>query len=336
MPSSEKQKQSGGKKRLGRGLGSLLSTGASDFDDPVRPQKGGADPFKKEDLKKVKSQKFQPVPEKKSETDKIELFGKVLSLAIEKITPNQTQPRKDFVKEPLEELAQSIREQGVIQPITVRKSGEKYEIVAGERRWRASQIAGLKEVPAILRNIDDQKSMELALIENLQREDLNPIEEAMGYQLLIDDYSLSQQEVAKKVGKSRSSVTNSLRILTLPQDVRQMLRQGLVSLGHGKVLLGLQDSRAQTSLAKKARQKKLSVRALEKEVLRLKNPNSSNINELDVSQRLAKGLAGELQKILGTKVQIKYANGKGKVEVSFYSDEELSNFCEKIKNKWRT
>lgn len=324
------------KKRLGRGLGSLLSTDAADFDESPRTESKKA-PTTSAQKQPIKAQektheKTQPVPQKQSLNREIDPSLRVWSLAVEKIIPNSTQPRKDFLKEPLEELAKSIKEQGVIQPITVRKKGEEYEIIAGERRWRASQLAGLQEVPAIVKEVDDQKSMELALIENLQREDLNAVEEAMGYQLLIDDYELSQQELATKVGKSRSSITNSLRVLTLPRDVRQMLRQGLLSLGHAKVLLGVEDVKNQVTLAKRAIQKKLSVRALEKEVKKLTSKKSRDINGLDVSERLANGLATDLQKILGTKVQIKYANGKGKIEISYYSDEELSGLCEKIKN----
>lgn len=335
MPNIDKQKGQSNKKRLGRGLGSLLSTSADHFEEspaqPVSaPKKEILATPKKTTVKSPK--KASPVPEKASENKTIDPTLRIWSLAVEKIIPNSTQPRKDFLKEPLEELASSIKEQGVLQPITVRKKGEKFEIIAGERRWRASQLAGLQVVPAIVKMVDDQKSMELALIENLQREDLNPVEEAMGYQLLIDDYDLSQQELAQKVGKSRSSVTNSLRVLTLPRDVRQMLRQGLLSLGHAKVLLGVEDVKKQVSLARKAVKKKLSVRALEKEVNRLKKAPESEVDQLDVSERLVKGLATDLQRKLGTKVQIKYKSGKGRIEIAYYSDDELSSLCEKIKN----
>ncbi len=318
------------KKRLGRGLGSLLSTDVSDFENDSTPVAQH-----KQELKKQTpsiSEKVQPVPQKTINTRDLDPSLRVWSLAVEKVVPNSTQPRKDFLKEPLEELAKSIKEQGVIQPITVRKKGDNYEIIAGERRWRASQLAGLQEVPAIIKEVDDQKSMELALIENLQREDLNPVEEAMGYQLLIDDYDLSQQDLATKVGKSRSTITNSLRVLTLPRDVRQLLRQGLLSLGHAKVLLGIENPKEQLTLAKKAVQKKLSVRALEKEIRKGRSQKPEDIDGLAVSERLAKGLASDLQKILGTKVKIKYSGGKGKIEISYYSDDELSGLCEKIKN----
>lgn len=335
MPSTDRSKNAKNKQRLGRGLGSLLSTDVGDFEDTPATSKP-VQPKEKQVLAKTqpttaKTKVASPVPQKASQTKELDPSVRIWSLAVEKIIPNQTQPRKDFLKEPLAELSESIKEQGVLQPITVRKKGDEYEIIAGERRWRASQMAGLKVVPAIIKNVDDQKSMELALIENLQREDLNPVEEAMGYQLLIDDYELSQQELATKVGKSRSAVTNSLRVLTLPRDVRQMLRQGLLSVGHAKVLLGVEDVKTQVSLARKVLKKKLSVRALEKEIAKSKRVISGEINELDVSERLVKGLASDLQKKLGTKVNIKYAGGKGKIEISFYSDDELTSLVEKIK-----
>lgn len=329
--SDDKAKINMSKKRLGRGLGSLLSTQVEDFEE--KPAQKAFPQSNSNQQKKVEpSQKAEPVPQKLSKTNDLDAIGRVWSLAIEKIIPNQTQPRKDFLKEPLMELSESIKAQGVIQPITVRKKGESYEIIAGERRWRASQMAGLKEVPAIIKDVDDQKSMELALIENLQREDLNPVEEAMGYQLLIDDYDLSQQDLAQKVGKSRSTITNSLRVLTLPRDVRQMLRQGFISVGHAKVLLSVEEPTDQVNLAKKVIKKKLSVRVLEKEIRKLKRPNTSEIKDLDMNEKLAMGLAEDLQKALGTKVKIQYKDGKGHLQIAFYSDDELTGITDKIKN----
>ena len=364
MPSTNKQKQGLNKNRLGRGLGSLLSTDMQDFEDSpvvkskevkplatqtveekqedkkvevrpatkvVQPEKQTKQLEKQEEVQKATA----PVPTKAMENKGLSDLNRIWSLPIDKVNPNKTQPRKDFLKEHIQELSDSIKEQGLLQPITVRKTGETYEIIAGERRWRASQLAGLHSIPAIIKEVDDQKSMELALIENLQRENLNPVEEAMAYQLLIDDYDMSQQEVAKRVGKDRSTVTNALRVLTLPRDVRQMVRQGLVSLGHAKVLVSVEDPKTQVKLARKVIQKKLSVRALEKEVKKTKGGfKEEELGSLDVSERLAKGLATDLQKVLGTKVNIQYKKGKGKIEVSFYSDEELSSFCEKVKTSW--
>ncbi|MCB0377621.1 MAG: ParB/RepB/Spo0J family partition protein [Bdellovibrionales bacterium] len=334
MPTIDKQKSSNVKKqRLGRGLGSLLSTGADEFEN-AEPKKVAARPHENKPATQVASQKTSPVMEKAPQTKEIDPSQRVWSLAIDKVFPNKTQPRKDFHKEPLQELADSIKEQGLLQPITVRKKDGKYEIIAGERRWRASQLAGLHEVPAIVKDVDDRKSMELALIENLQRENLNPVEEALGYQLLMDDYDLSQQEVAKKVGKNRTTVTNSLRILTLPKEIRGWIREGKMMVGHAKVLLSLEDPVDQVKLAQKTMGKKLSVRALEKEIRKLGKSKSSSINAIGVSERLAEGLATDLQKVLGTKVNIQYKSGKGKIEISFYSDDELSQFCERIKETW--
>ncbi len=336
MPNTDKSKANIQKKRLGRGLGSLLSTDVNDFGEEdtqnkqVTKEKSPDKEIKKQEKTQTQSQQA-PVPEPQTNQDP---SGRIWNLPIEKVIPNQTQPRKDFEKEPLEELSQSIKEQGVLQPITVRKVKDKYEIIAGERRWRACQMAGLHGIPAVIKDVDDQRSMELALIENLQREDLNPVEEAMGYQFLIDEYTLSQQDLAKKVGRSRSSITNALRILVLPRDVKQMIRQGLLSLGHAKVLLGLEDHKLQVKLGRKCVQKRLSVRALEQEVKRIQNPSVSAPSELSVREKMAHKLSDELQKVMGTKVKMKYKKGKGQVQISFYNDEELSSICERIKDAW--
>jgi len=332
------------KKRLGRGLGSLLTTHPDEFDQD-RPASFSGKPnvFEQEEVRTAQpvssvDQPSSPTPdrlERVLEKDKNNsLLGeesRIWSIAIEKVFPNKSQPRKDFNKEPLEELAQSIRAQGVIQPITVRKRDDGYEIIAGERRWRASQIAGLQVVPVIIKNVSDQKVMELALIENLQREDLNPLEEAMGFQQLIDEYELTQADLAQKVGKSRSAITNALRILSLPAEVREMLREGTLSVGHGKVLLSIQDPNQQKILAKKSVTKQWSVRALERELKIKGDGHSENFEKLDVREKLAKELVDQIQKSLGTKVGLRYKNGKGRIEIHFYSDEELSSHCERLK-----
>ncbi len=185
-------------------------------------------------------------------------------LKITEIEPNKKQPRKTFNDEALNALAESIMENGIIQPLTVRPFGDVYQIVAGERRWRAARIAGLSEVPVRIMELTDEQVALIALIENLQREDLNPIEEALGYQNLIDTYGVKQDEVAKKVGKARSSITNSLRLLTLPDDVKELVRDGKISVGHCKVIIGVPDEEKQRELAKKVISDGLSVRALEK------------------------------------------------------------------------
>ncbi len=185
-------------------------------------------------------------------------------LKITEIEPNKKQPRRTFNEEALNALAESIMENGIIQPLTVRPFGDVYQIVAGERRWRAARIAGLTEVPVRIREFTDEQVALIALVENLQREDLNPIEEALGYQNLIDTYGIKQDEVAKKVGKARSTVTNALRLLTLPDDVKEMVSENKISVGHCKVIIGVPDSEKQSELAKKVISNGLSVRALEK------------------------------------------------------------------------
>lgn len=185
------------------------------------------------------------------------------TLRISEIEPNKKQPRKDFDEAALNALAQNIAELGVIQPLTVRPYGDGYQIVAGERRWRAAKIAGLKEVPVRIMELDDEQTMVIALIENLQREDLNPIETALGYKQLMDMYNMTQEEVAKRVGKPRPSVANMLRLLTLPDDLQDKVRNGELSVGHCKVILGVQDEAAQHALAEKAMKNGVTVRALE-------------------------------------------------------------------------
>ncbi|RYZ85583.1 MAG: ParB/RepB/Spo0J family partition protein, partial [Proteobacteria bacterium] len=241
----------------------------------------------------------------------------------------------------LQELSQSIKENGILQPIIARKiAGGRLEIVAGERRWRAAQAAGLHEVPVLIKNFNDQETLELAIIENIQREDLNPIEEAEGYSRLITEFKLSQQQVADKVGRDRASVANAVRLLALPTEAKDYITDGLLSVGHAKVLLSMNDPKKQVELAKKVIQDKLSVRKLEKMIVdaqttRPSQDATSNI-EHNVTQRLISGLSDELQKILGTKVNIDYANSKGKISVHFYSDDELTQFVDRLKQGWQT
>ena len=350
-----KNKKSNSKKRLGRGLGSLLPTESfrlnNSFDDPQ-----DIPSFVEEKIPAGVTSNTSPMtfsegqnmvnpskPSRKvlsnykklSDNNSLNDSWKIFNLAIEKLIPNQTQPRKEFFREALQELSLSIKEQGILQPITVREQGDQFEIIAGERRWRASQMAGLKKVPVIIKdNVDDQKSMELALIENLQREDLNILEEAMGYQLLLDDYQLSQKELALKLGKKRSSIANALRILVLPEDVKEMLRQGSISLGHAKVLLSISDGERQSQLARKTIGKRLSVRALEREIRKEKSKDNESVQNRETSSEWVHELASSLQKILGTKVNVQYKKGKSQVNIAFYSDDGLSQFCEKIKNHW--
>jgi ParB family chromosome partitioning protein len=257
---------------------------------------------------------------------------RIWSVAIDKIFPNKEQPRKDFAPEKIAELAASIKEQGILQPITVRKTAEgQYEIIAGERRWRSAQAAGLHEVPVIIKEADNKKVLEWALIENIQREDLNPIEEAEAYNQLIIDFNYTHQALAEKMGKERATITNALRILTLAREVRELIREQKISQGHAKVLLGLENLEQQKTLAQEIVKKGLSVRAVEKEVQSLKKGIVTQEKPAGPAERMVETLSADLQKVLGTRVKIDYSEGKGRVTINFYSDDELTSLVEKIK-----
>lgn len=319
----ETTKDNQNKKRLGRGLGSLLGGAASESEDSFVISKGGAQNIE------------MPEVSQNQNTE-----NKIWNIAIDKLVPGVYQPRKNFEKESLNELANSIKENGIIQPITVRKRKEGgFEILAGERRWRAAQSAGLHEVPAIIKTYSDREALQVALIENIQREDLDPIEEAESYARLIEEFSLSQNEAAEKVGKERSSVANALRLLGLPPEVRTMLSNKEITTGHAKVILAVTDKNKQTNLAKKVVLAGLSVRALEAEIKAnhsKKAGQSQGVEALaplnmDLAEKLAAELADQLQKSLGTRVEITYKLGKGRVQVSFYTDDQLTEIYEKLK-----
>lgn len=261
---------------------------------------------------------------------------RIWNIAIEKIFPNPNQPRQVFDKEPLEELSHSIREKGIIQPLLVRKSeDDTFEIIAGERRWRAAQLAGLKEVPALLKDSPDQEVLELALIENIQRENLNPIEESEAYEFLMKKYNLTQQDLAAKVGKDRATVANMLRLLNLQPGVRQMVSHKELSMGQAKVLLGITDGKLQEKLAERAKNDSLSVRALEKLVAKAKEPGGEKNLQEDLPTKAARNLGEELQKLIGSKVQLDYDKGKGKIVIHFYSDQELNQIADTLRDSWR-
>lgn len=258
--------------------------------------------------------------------------SQIIELKIVDVEPNKDQPRKDFDKEKLDELADSISKHGVIQPIIVTKKDGIYQIVAGERRWRASKQAGLSKIPAIIRNYDETKIMEVALIENLQREDLNPIEEALGYKSLIETFSLTQDRISERVGKSRSAIANSLRLLNLPEKVRALLEKGEISVGHAKVILSLTNKNEQIQIAELIAEKKLSVRETEnliKSKGKEKKPNAKISSEVKLA---IKDMENAFSKYLGTKVRIKESNGKGKIEISYYSHDEFERITEMLKN----
>jgi ParB family chromosome partitioning protein len=245
---------------------------------------------------------------------------------IEDIKPNRAQPRKTFTSEKLEELAASIREKGVIQPLVVLKKADHYEIIAGERRWRAAQKAGLHEVPVVIQDVSENTALEMALIENIQREDLNAIEEAQAYRALIDKIDLSQDELAKRVGKDRSTVANSLRLLKLPDDIQRDIITERLSMGHARALLALD----QPELIRKAREeilkKHLSVRGAEALVKRLKCPQpkkSTKVQDREITE-----LVEQLKKRFQSKVEIKTGGRCGKIEISYSGREELSRIVE--------
>lgn len=252
------------------------------------------------------------------------------------VEPNRNQPRKNFDEDLLEELAESIKQYGIIQPLVVKKRKDYYEIVAGERRWRAAKMAGLKQVPVIIKDYSEQEIMEIALIENIQREDLNPIEEAKAYQRLIKDYNLKQEEVAEKVAKSRTTITNSMRLLKLDERVQQMLINDLLSTGHARALLAIEDKELQYDIAKKVIDEKMSVREIEKLIKELSTQKVANEKkeELDEGTKLAyKNMEDKIKNIIGSKVVIKTKDkNKGKIEIDYYSQDELERIVDLIEH----
>ncbi|MDD3570408.1 MAG: ParB/RepB/Spo0J family partition protein [Lachnospiraceae bacterium] len=260
----------------------------------------------------------------------------VIEIDINKIEPNPNQPRKRFEEGALESLAQSIEECGVIQPIILRKKEDYYELIAGERRWRASKIAGLKKVPAIVREMGDEALFEVALIENLQREDLNAIEEANGYKRLSDEFGLSQDDISKKVAKSRSAVANSMRLLNLDARVQNFVMEGKLSGGHARTLLSLENGDEQFEIAERILEDSLSVRQVESLVkYRLEHKKDSKEEKTEKATKFNvesfDRVETDLKAILGTKVKLKSKQNKGKIEIEFYSDEDLDRLLGLIK-----
>lgn len=251
---------------------------------------------------------------------------------IHKIEPNREQPRKFFEEESLKELADSIRQYGVLQPLLVQKKDDYYAIIAGERRWRAARLAGLKEVPVWIRELSRQESMEIALIENIQRQDLNPVEEARAYQMLIQEFGLKHEEVADRVSKSRAAITNSMRLLKLDEVVLNMLIYGELTQGHARALLALNDGEAQKKAAQSIVEKNLSVRDTEKLVKTMNEPKPEKKKELP-GQSTYRDIEKKLKDHLGTKVAIhRKDENQGKIEISYYSVDELERILEMIQN----
>lgn len=255
-------------------------------------------------------------------------------LNLDQLSPNPFQPRSDFDQEKLDELAQSIKEHGIIQPIVVRHVEGKYQIVAGERRWRAAQIAGLEKVPVVVKEMDDASMMQMALIENVQREDLNPMEEALAYKRLMEEFELKQDEVASRVGKSRSAVANSVRLLNLPEEVQNLVSQGNISSGHARALLGLASKDMVIKLAERIVSKGLSVRQVEeiiKDMHRLSSSTTTTVTRTSKDPNIT-DLENSIQKILGTKVKMVGSYDKGKIEINYYSSEDLDRLIELIRS----
>lgn len=254
------------------------------------------------------------------------------TLRISEIEPNKSQPRIDFDEEAIARLADSIRQHGLLQPLLVRPlDNGSYQIVAGERRWRACRMLGLEEVPVIIKEFSDKETKQVALIENLQREDLNPIEEALGYQDLMENYNMTQESVAKIVGKSRSVIANSLRALNLPQQVQQMLRDGDLTIGHAKALAGISDEKICIELAQKCKDDMLTVRNLEKLCAKLADEKKETTPKLSPEKVYYKELELALHNELGRKIRISgNKKGKGTVEIEFFSKEDLSEIAKHI------
>lgn len=253
-------------------------------------------------------------------------------VGINEIEPNKLQPRKKFDEDSMHELAESIKLYGIIQPLVLQKRESFYEIIAGERRWRAARIAGLKKVPAIIKDYTEQEIVEIAIIENIQREDLNPIEEAMAYQKLIKEFNLKQDEVADRVSKSRTAITNSMRLLKLSEKVQQMLVDDIISGGHGRALLAIEDQELQYNIALKIMDEKLSVRETEKLVKGiLSDKPRKKINVIKENDFLYRDLEEKMKTIIGTKVLINHKNkNKGSIEIEYYSEEELERLVDML------
>lgn len=256
---------------------------------------------------------------------------KKLLISLNKIKNNSDQPRKAFDNEKIAELAESIKHHGIIQPLIVRESGENYIIVAGERRWRAAKMAGLKEVPAIIMELTDEDVLEISLIENIQRQDLNPIEEAFAYKKLLSEFNITQVELSRRIGKSRTAITNTVRLINLDERVQSYLIDGIISEGHGRTLLSISDSEIQYELAQKVIDDKLSVRELERLIKRLSVENTrDNKEKQNKLNPYYNDIKEKLQDHFGTKVNLSNKKNKGKIEIEYYSEEDLQRILDII------
>ena len=295
---------------LGKGLDSLI------------PNAVGEAKVKKE----TKAEAVAPVKEEKN--------GQETIVKITMVEPNRKQPRKNFDEDALQELSDSIKQFGLIQPILVQDRKDHYEIIAGERRWRAAKMAGLKEVPVIIRDYSEREIMEISLIENIQREDLNPIEEAMAYKRLLEEFHLKQDEVAERVSKSRVAVTNSIRLLKLSEKVQEMVIEDMISTGHARALLAVEDPEEQLTLAQRVFDEKLSVREVEKIVKNLHKPEKTKKKTEDKTmEAIYQDIEDKLKQKLSTKVTVtSKGEGAGKIEIEFYNHDDLDRLLDMIGN----
>ncbi len=320
------------KRGLGKGLGALFG---EDVVEEVKQEKSESVEKRSAAKKNVEKQGAEGTSAVgKAALEKPE-EQKELTLKISKIEPNREQPRKDFDEEQLHQLADSVKKYGVLQPLLVQKKGSMFEIIAGERRWRAAKLAGLKEVPVVIREYSPQQAMEIALIENVQRADLNPIEEALAYQRLMQEFDLKQEEIAERVSKNRTTITNSMRLLNLIPEVQTMLTEGRITSGHARALLGLEDANMQLELAKRIEATRMSVRETEKAVKLLANGKRERKpkTEDEALELIFKDLENRMKTVMGTKVNISRKDRtKGKIEIEYYSESELERIVELIES----
>lgn len=301
------------KKGLGRGLGAIFG----------------------EDV--VKESNEELANTKKAISSPREETGGEIMVKVSLIEPNRDQPRKDFNEEELQELAESIKNYGVLQPLLVQKKGTSYELIAGERRWRAAKLAGLREVPVVLREYNKQQAMEIALIENVQRSDLNPIEEAQAYQQLVKEFHLTQEEIAVRVSKNRATITNAMRLLKLDSQIQDLLIKGMISSGHARALLSLEDGQLQKKAAQEILDRGLSVRETEKLLKKMGkdlSPKEEKAEKRDDALTLIfRELEDRMKSIMGTKVSIHNKDkNKGRIEIEYYSEAELERIVEMIES----
>ena len=308
----------GRKNGLGRGLDALFPEKTPVSRENVR--KPVTKPTKKTEISVKADEKNEPSNQKKT----------AMMVKISNVEPNRDQPRKQFDEDALLELSESVKQYGILQPLLVSDKKDYYEIIAGERRWRAAKLAGLKEVPVIVKEFSAQELVEISLIENIQREDLNPVEEAMAYKRLMDEFHLKQDEIADRVGKSRTAVTNSMRLLKLSAKVQQMLIDEMITAGHARAILAISDKEKQETVAMRVFDEKLSVRETESLVKRILNPQKEKKQKTATAEdAIYESLEEKMKGIMGTRVLIhRKKNDKGKIEIEYYSKDELERIID--------